>query len=372
MKKLLWLILIALTIAGGVILIKKKKEELANLPTPQPPELVVQTANPTLKEVNQTKRLLGRYYAYDEALIATKIPGRVKKLHVQEGQSVHKDQPLVDLDKSEIEAQIAAQEALVKNLKAQIKAQEALLHAAKIDESAAYKSLKRDRRLYKAGALAREKYELKEALYAAKKAKLQSAQAALAAKRNELQAAITALASKKELLTYTQITAPFEGSVAKLFFKEGSFAPLGKPIVKLLGQNFVLDLPFDKGVEPKMKVKVKDRLCEVDRILPQSANSLKVARILCDEPLRLPNDTQLPVLVIQKSLKDYALPIQALFEQQNKTYVFIKTANGFEPVAIEVEVASQDYFIPNPRIKEPVAVGSNEKLAKLFSQRRKR
>jgi len=125
-------------------------------------------------------------------------------------------------------------------------------------------------------------------------------------------------------------------------------------------------------VEPKMKVKIKDRLCEVDRILPQSANSLKVARIRCDEPLRLPNDTQLPVSVIQKSLKDYALPIQALFEQQNKTYVFIKTANGFEPVAIEVEAASQDYFIPKPRIKEPVAVGSNEKLAKLFSQRRKR
>ncbi len=372
MKKIFWLILIALMVGGGIIVIKKKKAELANLPTPQPPRLIVQSVTPTIQEVNQTKRLLGRYYADDRALLATKIAGTIEKIFVREGQSVQKGDPLLSLDNSEVKAQIAAQQSLIKNLQAQLQAQKALVEAAKLDERTAYKSLQRDRKLYKAGALAKEKYELKEALYAAKRAKLQSAQAALKAKRNELQAAYIALKAKEKLLSYTLIKAPFDGKVARLFFKEGSFAPIGKPLVELLGKRFILDLPFDDGVAVGMKVKVKDELCTVSQILPQALNSLQVARIHCNKALHLPNESQVLVTVIQKSLKDYALPIQALFEQQGRFFVFLKTPQGFEPKEIKIEAISSDYFIPRPTIKEPVAIGSNEKLAKLFTQRLQR
>ena len=368
MKKILWLIVIVLTIAGGVILIKKKKEELANLPTPQPPQIVVETAKPQPREVNQTITLVGRYYALTQAAIATKVAGRIEKIFVNEGQRVEAKEPLLKIDDSEIQAQIKAQEAVVRNLALQEKSQKALLEAAKIDEKNAYESLKRDRRLYKAGALAKEKYELKQALYAAKKAKRIAAQTALEAKRNELEAAKAALKAKKELLSYTHIQAPYGGTISTIFFKEGSFAPLGKPLLTLLGDRFVIDLPFEEGVDTTMRALVDGKPCRVRKILPKSLNSLKIARLECKN-LTLPDNTQVKTTIVQKSAKNYALPIKALYEENDKKFVFVKKQDTFEPVRIDIAVLGEAYFIPTPIIKEPVAIGSNEKLAKLFLQK---
>lgn len=370
MKKIIWILITVLLIFGGVILVKKKKEELQNLPTPTPVAIVVEKAMPKVMEVNQTKGLLGRYYAIKQASIATKLPGYIKHIYTKEGAKVEKGELLLQLDSSEVEAQIAAQKALVESLKNQIEAQKALLRAAVVDERNTYKSLLRDKKLYRAGALAKEKLEMKEALYAAKKAKVASAKAALAAKQRELKAAIAALKAKEELLSYAKIKSPYEGVVAKIFFKEGSFAPLGRPLVQLLGKRWVIDATFSDGVEKGMKAKVLGRVFTINKILPQSLNSLKIARI---EPanLPLPNDSQVKVDVIQKSGRGYALPIKALYEEKNNYYVFVYEKGRFKPVKIDIKILGERYFIPTPAIKEPVAIGSNEKLAKLFLQRQK-
>ncbi len=365
MKKFLLILTTLAIIAGGVYLIKQKKDELANLPTPQPPKIVVEEATPKQMEVKQTKKVLGRYYALDTALIATKTPGAIMKILVEEGQKVKKGQLLMELDSSEVQAQIESQRKLIDTLQNQIKAQRASLKAAKLDARSFYKSLLRDRKLYRAGALAKEKLELAESLYAAKEAKLLAAEAALKAKENELAAAKSQLQAKKRLLDYSRITAPNDGVIGAIFFKEGSFAPLGKPLMELLVPPFVIDATFFEGITAGMEATALGKSCQVASILPRSQKSLSIARITC-EALDLPHDTQVEVTIIQKRLKDYALPIQALYSENGKNFVFIKEKDGFKPTPVKIEVMGEEYFIPSPRITKPVAVGSNDKLAKLF------
>jgi len=348
-------------------LIKKKKEELASLPTPLPPQIVVKAVKPTLKEINQTKELLGRYYTLTQAQLGTKIAGFIEEVFIQEGERVKKGETLLKIDNSEINAQISAQEAKISSLKLQISAQKALLKSLKKDERNTLKSLERDRALYRAKALARELLENKVALYEMKVAKTKSTLATLKSKENELKSAIVGLKAKKRLLDYTLLKAPFDGVVDKLFFKQGSFAPIGKPLLLLLGDDWVVDLPFSTGVEEKMKAIVANASCEVEQILPNSINSLRVARIRCPK-LPLANNTQTKVRVVQKSVKGYALPLKALYQEKDKRYIFVYDGEKFKPLKISILAQDETSFIPQPQItKKLVAIGSNEKLGKLFT-----
>jgi biotin carboxyl carrier protein len=368
MKKLIWLIVVAL-IAGGAYIVKKKKEELANLPTPTPPKIVVETAKPKEMEINQTLTLLGTYYSFEAAQVASKSAGRIEKIHVHEGERVQKGQRLVEMEASDIEAQLVATKKQIEALSKQIEAQKASLEAARIDERNAYKSLARDRKLYKAGALAKELLEQKEARYAAAKAKRVGAEAALRGKLGELAAAKKSLEAKEQLLGYAKLTAPIDGVVAKIFFKQGSFAPMGKPIMTILGDRWVIDAPFEEGVEPQMAAIVAKKRCEVQKILPVAANGLRLARIECGERLPYPDKSQLRVDVVQKSILGPALPIKALYEKGDERYVLVKKDGEFVPVKVRVVATDGRYFIPEPAVSGEVAVGSNEKLGKLFLRR---
>ncbi|NPA04328.1 MAG: biotin/lipoyl-binding protein [Epsilonproteobacteria bacterium] len=365
MKKIFFALLVALLAIGGVKILKKKKEEIESLPTPTPPLVVIKVVKPIQKEINQTKQLLGRYYSLTQAQTGTKIAGFIESVEVKEGEKVKKGEILLKIDSSEIKAQILAQQAKISSLKSQISAQKALLRSVKKDEENTLRSLERDKALYRAKALAREILENKVALYEMKVAKTKSTLATLRTKENELKSSIESLKAKKKLLEYTLLKAPFDGVVEKIFFKEGSFAPIGKPLILLLGNEWVVDLPFSSGIKEGMKALVEGKKCEVKKILPNSINSLKVARLNCPK-LPLPNNSQPKVTVIQKSVRGLAYPLKAVYEERGKKYLFLYQNGKFKPVEVEILAQDEKFFIPNKKLLAPVAIGSNEKLAKLF------
>ncbi|MRI84070.1 MAG: hypothetical protein C6I00_06585 [Nitratiruptor sp.] len=365
MKKIFTTLLLTILVAAGIWLVQKRKGQLQNLPTPTPPALVVEEVQPQKMEILQTIELLGNYHSLKSSPIATKIAGWIEELKVEEGTWVKKGELLVRLDKSEIEAQIAAQKAKIASLTNQIKAQRAQLAAARLDVERLLASLARDRKLYRAGAIAKELLEAKEARYAGAKAKLLAAQATLDSLQAQLHSAKVALKSKERLATYATIRAPYRGVVSKIFLRQGALAPVGRPILQLIAPPFVVDAPFQRGVQVGMVAEIQGHRCQVAQILPKAAQGLPVARIECPD-LALPDGTPVALTLIQKRIQGYALPLQALYRRGRDTLVFVRRQDRFVPVPVTILAHNQTHFIPQPTIRAPVAIGSREKLAQLL------
>ena len=363
MKKIIALILILALIAGGVFLVKKKRAELAALPTPTLPPLVIKVVTPKKRLVRQEKSFLATYHTLQKALIATKFAGKIAKIYVQEGQSVQKGALLAKLDSSSIEAAIASAKAKLEATKAALASTKAQLTADRAALEVAFDAYKRAQKLYSAQAISKEALQKAKATYLAQKAKLTATKNMLEAKKIELQAATEGLKAKQSDLAYTIIKAPFDGTIEHLFFKEGSFAPLGKPIVSLLGERKVFDIAYDSGIEPGMKISDYPS-CKIDTLLPYSKNSLNIARSYCKAPLK--EESTVTLRIVQKEQSDVALPLNALYEKSGKTYVFVYKGGKLQPRNVKVAVLGKNFFIPEPIIDDPVAVGTHSELGKLF------
>jgi len=190
--------------------------------------------------------------------VASKLVGRIKTIHVKEGDSVKKGQLLVTLDSPEIEAKMRQAKAAKKAAKAQktkaytglrkekIRQAYNVWQQAKAGNKLAQKSYERVRRLYKDGVLPQQKLDeteakMKVALEREKNAR-EAYNMAKSGARSEDKAAASALLEKamgilEEVRIYqdeTKITAPRKGEVAELIGETGELLSAGYPVVSLV------------------------------------------------------------------------------------------------------------------------------------------
>lgn len=139
----------------------------------------------------------------DEALIYPAAGGRVEEVLVSEGDSVSEGTPLIRLSS---DAQFIAGSS----------AAQAGVSAASAAEQNAARSLERMRSLYEAGAISVQELETAEAMYATARAGLQQAFAG---------ASQAAGAADNSL-----IVAPFDGTIGRIWVREGNMAGGGPAI----------------------------------------------------------------------------------------------------------------------------------------------
>ena len=149
--------------------------------------------------------------APDEADVAPQVMAQVLEVKVREGAVVQPGDLLAALNPSEFQDALAEAEAGVAAAQKAYQAQ----HSATV----------RDRRLFEVKAIAQEAWDHSQAADAAATAQLQVAE-----KRLEL---------AKTRLSYTQITAPMKGVVARRLADPGDLAVSGKPLFKLVRQESV-------------------------------------------------------------------------------------------------------------------------------------
>jgi RND family efflux transporter MFP subunit len=137
--------------------------------------------------------------------ISTKMMGRVLRFHVEEGQSVRRGQPLVDVDAAE--AQSAFEQA------------RAGLQAAEVASGNADRDLQRFQNLYEQKAVTRHQ--------------LEQAQAGAAAVRAQKAQAEANVKMAGTLLSYGRILAPSDGIVTRKWLDPGNLAYPGAPILTL-------------------------------------------------------------------------------------------------------------------------------------------
>ncbi|MCF6200643.1 MAG: biotin/lipoyl-binding protein [Hydrogenimonas sp.] len=369
MKRAVSIVLILVLVAGGVLFLKSKREEVASLPLPVAPSIAVKSVEPKMMHIEATRSFMGRYYSELHPKISTKISASVKRIYVKEGDSVKRGDPLVLLDDSELTAAVEGQRASVKAITLTIESMRSSLDSIRSDYLYAKDVYERNLALYEAQALAKEKLEQSKVAMELKKAKLDSSKKSIEAKEEELKAAKAQLASKESLLSYAFIKAPIDGVVGRIFLKEGDVVMPGKPIADLLGLKKRVDFNFPvrmKEIKPGSRVYVASRAEEISKILPQGDKALATARVELGSALPLPENSSVAIKFVIGSANGLAVPVDAILERDGKNYIFEKVDGVFKPKKVKIEIKNKSFAIITPSPNHPVAVGSDDKLSRLF------
>ena len=190
--------------------------------------------------------------------VASKVPGRIVTLHVVEGQRVHKDDVLAELNLDELDAKLGQAESGIKAASAQlalakkgVRPQEKTAAAnqvemAKTQVDVMKKMLDRTQTLLDEKAIAQAKFDEVYAKYMVAVNQQEMAQAKLdalnkGARSEEIQALEALVAKGESVATEIQIyqkervqKAPVDGVVSKIVVHEGELCNTGYPIITIV------------------------------------------------------------------------------------------------------------------------------------------
>ncbi len=328
-KVILVVVVVLAVVLAAFVLVKKKKEELAKLPPPEKPFVPVRVAEIEKGTLSVTEHYLGEIEPVVFSRISSKVSGILFDVKKFEGDKVRRGELIALLDAREIEAQI-------RSVKAKIS-------AAKTEYVVKKRILERNRILFKNKALSQEAWELSQLDF-------ERAKANLASLKDELSAL-------KAQLSYARISAPFDGVVSKRFKNPGDFVVPGTPILELeevkAGYKVLVGIPQEKAARIRKGEEViltssGERLAaKVFRVYPAVSNDglAQLEVRLSKKPFGLPTGSKIGVDVVLKKVSGFILPLDAIFETQNETWVFAVKENGKaqpEVEAVKVKVLGRD------------------------------
>lgn len=201
----------------------------------------------TAGEVNEAAEVMGTVKSRTSTTLSSKIVGKILAMHAREGSEVQAGQLLVELDDSDIAAQVRRAEAGVREAESAIPELDRAIAAAKAVQAAAEaqrdlaaSTLTRYQRLLERKSVAPQEYDQVVARHKAAVADVERAVAegqALQAKRQQIRARIESahaeLASVQVMQSYAKIAAPISGVVTVKHADVGSLAAPGVPLLTL-------------------------------------------------------------------------------------------------------------------------------------------
>ena len=201
----------------------------------------------TMADVDEAALVTGTVKSRTSTTLSSKIVGKILAMYVHEGSEVQAGQVLVELDDSDIAAQVRRAEAGVREAESAvpevdraIAAANAARVAAEAQRDLAAATLSRYQRLLERKSVAPQEYDQVVARHKAAVADVERAAAevqALQAKRRQAQARIETaraeLASVQVMQGYAKIAAPISGVVTVKHADVGSLAAPGAPLLTL-------------------------------------------------------------------------------------------------------------------------------------------
>jgi membrane fusion protein (multidrug efflux system) len=180
--------------------------------------------------------------------VAARVPGQVQRVLVTDNQAVKAGEPILELDKAELESRLVAAEADLSAARAGVEAGESDVSAALSRLRLAETELNRVRKLSSEGVIAkaeldssRTAYDQAKALYDQAVARLGSTKkgGSLGAALAKVQQAEAAVSIAKLNLSYTTITAPISGVVSRRSVEQGQMVAPMSPLLALVGLDDV-------------------------------------------------------------------------------------------------------------------------------------
>ena len=169
----------------------------------------LETTKVVVQNADRTIRLPGEFAAYQRVSIYARVASFVEDVHVDRGSVVKRGQPLVTLSAPELAAQAAESESKAQAVLLQLAEAEAKLVSARTTASMLKEASRTE------GAVSASEVILSEQA-------LQAAQAVKSAVENSAKAARSAADAVKELASYLNVRAPFDGIVTERFVHPGA------------------------------------------------------------------------------------------------------------------------------------------------------
>jgi len=269
-------------------------------------------------------------------VVAAAGAGLVTQLHVQAGDPVKRGAPLITLSMPGL---AEAQNALTQ---ARLKSQLAARNAA------------RDEKLFAEGLIAESRLRTTQA-------ETQSARASLVAAQTALALLGTGTVSGSAIT----LTAPISGVVMESAAEPGERVDAGMALLKVADlSKLALEIPLStaqaRQVAVGQTVTVADSPASgrVTALLPQlNASQSVLARASLVDPQELlrPGQSVQVGLTGAQSAQGLAVPAASLVWKANAPYVFVETAQGFTPTAVQlvrqnVSQAEVTGLIPGSRV----------------------
>lgn len=312
--------LLKYTVAAGILLILGacgNKEDENEVETAKSVPIHTIRAKDTI--IKQT--FVANIQANKHVEITARIEGILEKIYIDEGQTIKKNQPLFKINDSEFRIELSKATASY--------------NSAIADAKVAEVEVERVQLLVDKKVIAVSELQLAKSKHNALKAKVEQALAEKSA------------AEKR--ISYTLITAPFDGVVERLPLKEGSLVAMGSLLTTIsdIHAMYAYFTLSEQDYFRLIQLKEKPESEKVELILPDGslyphAGNLQFAVSEIEESTgsitfraNFPNPNNIlkhgasAKLLIEQALKNVILiPQKAVFEVQDKNYVFMLGANN--------------------------------------------
>jgi len=202
-KRFLTILLVLTFIAGAGCKAKQEKQSEKKAEKPIP----VRTTDVRARDLWVTVSSVGTVKPNLMVVIKPKIPGKIVKIHVDEGDRIHKGDVLIELDPEDYEL-------AVKNARAALKAAQFANEEAKVNLKETEEDWKRYKRLYEKKVIAKQKWDHMNAGYHKARILKDLTAAKVSRAKVALEMALTNLKN-------TKLIAPFDGIVAKRLVDPG-------------------------------------------------------------------------------------------------------------------------------------------------------
>jgi len=295
-------------------------------PAPPPPAVtVVKVASGS---VVSSMEMIGQAKAYDEVDLVARVQGFLRKISFKEGTVVSKGQPLFEIEQEQYKAQVQAAEAALMKVQATY--------------GNAETTYARQKKLLESDATAKKNYDDANAAFMEAKAAVMQAEAALS--------------NAKLDLSYTSISAPFDGRIGFYTYSEGNLVGPGSKrlanVVKIepmrvqfnINEIDLVNLQLDKikdKAAPKESYVVLIQFQD-GRIYNQEGNisfadnkvNSSTGTILVEALFPNPDQVVVPGMYVKVILKDkdekpaLLIPKSSVQESQSGRFVLVVGADG--------------------------------------------
>ncbi|APA00302.1 MULTISPECIES: efflux RND transporter periplasmic adaptor subunit [Flavobacterium] len=299
----------------------------------------------TLKDTIVSNRFVADVHAKNNVEIHVRIPGLLEKVYVSEGQKVKKGQLLFKISDVELQIQLLKAQAVYKSAMAD-------LRIATVEREQA-------QTLFNKKVIANNELELAKAKYEAAAAKVAHA----AAEKKAID----------QQIGFTTIRAPFDGTVDRIPFKEGSLVENGSLLTTVsqlddvyayfsIPENTYFQMITNKSLNAKGDIELvlpngvvynqKGELRTADGDIDRQTGSIQYKAKFHNPQGFIKHGTSGKLIISEPKNNAIVIPQKAVFSIQDKQFVFLVDKEGIVKMTnITIGSTLDDVYILNKGLK---------------------
>lgn len=371
MKKHVVLILVVfMVVAAGLLLLHKRKAELAQASLAPIMPAVVATRDLKTQPVTLTLPAMGIVASEVSAVLSTRISGQVTEILKQEGESVTKGEILARIDATDLRAKKQGVALQRQGILFQVEAKKAGISALKTALKSTEEAHARTKELLDIKGASAEQYSREQAEIANLKAGLAAARNSIETLQKSMETLGASMRGIDSLMKYATLVAPIDGTVSQILVRPGDLATPGKPLLRISSRS---------GLYLELSLPHSGHATEVllqGQPLPLTSKEQTGETGLVQYVAPLPQNIGLlegqfiNVNVVTFRGENVLVPIDALLTMDGSSSVFVLDgdgkaqrlsieikARGVEGVIIDQNLADRKIIVAKPDILLRVATG---------------